>query len=96
MHITLIPQRRDDTIEVVRLGDTLTINGEAFDFSVIPDGASLTADAVACPYVTGSVERIAGVLHLTLLLPTGPDASHAANFPGPIINPADGVLELPA
>lgn len=96
MHITLSSQRRDNTLAVSRQGDTLTINGEAFDFSVIPEGASLPADAVACPYIIGTVERIAGVLHLTLLLPTGPSASHAANFPEPIINPADGVLELPA
>ena len=95
MHITITPQRRDDTLTVSKAGDTLTINGTAFDFSVIPDGATLPASAVDCKYVTGNLERIAGVLHLSLLLPTGPDASHAANFPAPIINPADGVLELP-
>ena len=96
MNITLTPQRRDDTLTVIKSGETLTINGTAFDFSVIPDGATLPAGAVSCPYLTGNVKRINGVLHLTLLLPTGPNASHAANFPAPIINPADGALELPA
>ena len=96
MHITLIPQRRDDTLTVSKAGDMLTINGTAFDFSVIPEGATLPASAVDCPFITGDIERIAGVLHLTLLLPTGPNASQAACFPSPIINPADGVLELPA
>ena len=96
MQITLIPQRRDDTLRVTRQGDTLTINGEAFDFSVIPEGATLPANATDCPFLTGNIERIAGVLRVSLLLPTGPNASHAANFPEPIINPADGVLELPA
>lgn len=95
MHITLIPQRRNDTLAVSKQGDTLTINGIAFNFSVIPDGATLPASAVNCEYLTGNVERINGVLHLTLLLPTDPNASHAANFPTPIINPADGALELP-
>ena len=96
MHITLLPQRRDDALFVSKEGDTLTINGVDFDFSVIPDGATLPASAVDCEYITGSVERKGGVLHLALLLPTGPDASQAANFPEPLINPADGVLELPA
>lgn len=95
MHINLSPQRRDDTLAISKQGDTLTINGAAFDFSVIPDGATLPASAVSCEYLTGDIERIAGVLHLTLLLPTGPDASQAANFPQPLINPPDGILELP-
>lgn len=95
MHITLIPQRRNDTLTVTKQGDTLTINGTPFDFSVIPDGATLPANAVDSEYLTGNIERIDGVLHLSLILPTGPDASQAANFPAPIINPANGVLELP-
>lgn len=95
MHITLIPQRRDDTLTITKTGDTLTINGTAYDFSVIPDGATLPASAVDCPFITGDIERINGVLRLSLLLPTGQNASHAANFPAPIINPPDGTLELP-
>lgn len=95
MQITLTPQRRDDTLTVSKAGDILTINGTVFDFSVIPDGATLPSSAVACEYLTGDIERIAGVLHLSLILPTGKNASQAANFPQPIINPADGVLELP-
>jgi hypothetical protein len=95
MHIALSPQRRADSLSVSKQGDTLTINGTVFDFSVIPDGATLPASAVDCDYLTGNIERIAGVLHLSLILPTGPDATEAANFPAPIINPANGVLELP-
>jgi hypothetical protein len=95
MNITFIPQRRDDTLTVLKHGDTLTINGIEFDFSVIPDGATLPASAVACEYVTGNIERINGVLHISLILPHGPSPSQAVAFPAPIINPADGVLELP-
>ena len=96
MQITLIPQRRDDTLSVTKAGDILTINGTPYDFSVIPEGATLPASATDCPFLAGDIERIAGVLHLALVLPTGPNATHAANFPAPIINPADGLLELPA
>ena len=95
MKINLSPQRRDDTLTVTKQGDTLTINGTAYDFSVIPDGATLPKDATDCAWLASDVGRIDGVLHLTLLLPHGANASQAARFPQPIINPADGVLELP-
>lgn len=95
MHITLTPQRRDDTLTVIKSGDTLTINGTAYDFSVIPDGATLPKDAANCEWLASDVERIDGVLHLTLILPNSATASEAARFPAPIINPADGELELP-
>lgn len=95
MHITLNPQRRDDTITVSKSGETLTINGIAYDFSVIPGGATLPASAVDCEYITGNVERINGVLHISLILPHGPNPSQEVAFPEPLINPANGVLELP-
>ena len=95
MHITLAPQRSDDTLTVSKSGDTLTINGTTYDFSVIPEGATLPAEAVDCAFVTDKIERINGVLHLTLILPHGANASEAARFPQPIIDPADGPLELP-
>jgi len=95
MHITLIPQRRDDTLVVVKAGDTLTINGIDYDFSVVTEGSTLPASATDCELLFGNIERIAGVLHLSLLLPTGADATDVANFPKPIINPADGFMELP-
>lgn len=95
MKITLYPQRRDDTLVVVKSGDTLTINNVAYDFSVIPDGALLPKDAVDCLWLASDVERIDGVLHLSLLLPHSVTASESARFPAPIINPADGPLEFP-
>lgn len=95
MKITLSPQRRDDTLEVIKADDTLTINGTSYDFSVIPDGAILPHDAVDCPWLASDVERIDGVLHLTLILPHGAEASYAVRFPTPLLNPLDGLLELP-
>lgn len=95
MKINLSPQARTDSLVVSKSGDTLTINGAAFDFSVIPDGATLPASAIDCEYIIGPIERAGGVLHITLLLPIGPDASEAARFPQPLINPSDGLLELP-
>ena len=95
MKINLSPQRRDDTLTVTKQGDALTINGTAYDFSQLPDGGTLPADAVDSEFVIGSVDRVNGELELTLLLPHGADASEAAQFPQPVINPANGDLELP-
>ena len=95
MKINLSPQRRDDTLTITKQGDVLTINGTAYDFTDLPDGGTLPADAVDCEYVFGSVDRVDGEIELTLLLPHGPNATEAARFPEPIIDPADGEVELP-
>jgi hypothetical protein len=95
MKIILSPQRRDDTLTVTKQGDTLTINGISYDFTSIPEGATLPKEAVDCQWLASDVERINGVLTLTLLIPNTANASEAARFPQPLINPADGVLELP-
>ena len=95
MKITLVPQRREDAIVVSKAGDTLTVNGIAYDFSVIPEGATLPASAIDCEYISGNVERINGVLHISMILPHGPNPEQEVAFPAPIINPPDGILELP-
>jgi len=95
MQIKLSPQRRDDALSVTKSGDILTINGEAFDFSALPDGATIEAGIVPCDWIVGPVERIGGTLHLTLLIPHGPNPSQAVAFPEPLINPADGPLVIP-
>jgi hypothetical protein len=96
MNISFSPQRRDNgSLTLSKQGDILTIAGTACDFSKLPDGATLPGSAVNCPWLTGDVERINGELHLTLILPHGPNAPEATRFPKPIINPPDGVIELP-
>lgn len=96
MNIILTPQRRDDALEVLKIGEVFTINGEAFDFSVLPDGATIPAGEVPCEWIVGPVERIAGELQLTFILPHGPNPSQAVAFPVPIVGPPDGVIAFPA
>lgn len=96
MHITLVPQRRDDSLSVVKSGETLTLNNAAFDFSHIHDGETLPPEAVDSEFICGLVERIDGVLHLSLLLPHGPNPPTHVAFPLPLIDPPDGPLNLPA
>lgn len=108
MRINLSPVIMDAMLTVTKAGDILTINGVQYDFSVLPDGATLPVrweegpdgepvfiDAVGCPMIRHDVHRVGGDLHVTLTLPCGYAASEAARFPAPIINPADGPITLP-
>ena len=95
MHISLSPMRRDDALTVVKSGDVLTINGEAFNFASLPDGATIPEGVVPCDWIAGPVSRIDGDLHLTLILPHGPRPTQEQAFPQPIIDPADGEIALP-
>ena len=95
MHITLSPTRRDETLTVSRNGDTLTLNGEEFDFGPLEEGETLPADAIDSPWITGDVTRTDGVLHLTLRLPHGANAPEETRFPEPISDPPDGEVALP-
>lgn len=96
MKINLSPVRSDNQIAITKEGDKLFINGEAFDFSVIPEGAILPASAISSPYFVGEVKRVSGSLEMTILLPHGANASHETRFPVPIVDPADGPINLPA
>ncbi len=95
MNITLVPQRNDNPLVVSRQGDVLTINGEEFDFSSVPDGATVPEDAIPCECILGPVHRVDGNLHLTLILPRGPRPEPWQTDPEPIIDPPDGDIDLP-
>jgi hypothetical protein len=94
MHISFSPVRSDDRLNLSVEGDTLTINGEAFDFSGLPDGATLPQTAVSCDWLASDVERIDGDIHLTLILPHGARAPAETLFPDPVSVP-EGPVPLP-
>lgn len=96
MIISLIPQRRDDSLTLVKNGEILVINGRSYDLSVIPDGAILPRDAIDCDWLAADVERVGGDLRVSLFAPHGADATPAARNPRPIVNPPDGPVELPS
>lgn len=95
MLIKLSPQRRDDTLVVEKTGDVLTLNGVVFDFSSLPDGATLPQAACNSLWLDGDVSRVNGELQLTLLLPLGPTPSPAQCFPVDLVNPPDGPVQFP-
>ncbi|MFK4234180.1 tail fiber assembly protein [Pseudomonas guariconensis] len=94
MIIKLSPVRSDLSLAIAKSGDTLEVNAVALDFSRLPDGATLPAEAVGCEFVISPVERINGELVLTLMLPHAADAPQAARFPVDLY-PTDGQVHLP-
>lgn len=95
MIIKLSPQRRDDTMSAVKLGDVLVVNGKAFDFSGVHEGDLLPNSAIDSPWFSGDVERIGGGLVLTLYLPNPINYSYEQAFPQPLLNVPDGRVAFP-
>lgn len=95
MILKLSPQRRDDALVLSKQGDTLTVNGVGYDFTPLPDGATLPREAVDCEWICGDVERVNGELVIPILLPHGANASESARFPEPLTVTNDGQVVLP-
>ena len=95
MLINLSPTRSDKILSISKTGDTLTINSVPYDFSQLPNGATLPKEAIDCEFIISAVSRINGEIELTILLPHGANASHEARFPEPINVINDGQVVLP-
>lgn len=95
MQVKLSPQRLDASLVASVVGDIITLNGESFDFSQLPEGATLPADAIESEHFIGDVSRINDELHLILRLPHGPNPSQAVAFPAPLTVLEDGPIPLP-
>jgi hypothetical protein len=95
MKLILSPMRCGTPLAVFRSGESLTLNGEAFDFSQVPDGATLPRAAIASDWIAGDIERIGGLLHVPLILPHGARAPRATLVPAPITLTDDGPVALP-
>lgn len=93
MIIYLSPTYSEADLTAARQGDTLIINAQPFDFSQLPDGATLPLEAIDSPHFCGPVERIDGKLHIRLILPIQRAVFHGS-IP-PIMNPPDGPIALP-
>ncbi|KAB2687512.1 hypothetical protein [Brucella tritici] len=94
--IKLSPQFSDDEMILSKIGDVLTINGDAFDFSDLPDGGEYPAEALENEFIIGDVQRIDGVIHITVRMPyTNPEPPQSVAFPVPMIVSQDGPIALP-
>lgn len=95
MIINFVPQRRDDALTLEKQGDMLMVNGVPFDFTPLPEGATLPAAAMGSDLFCGPAERIGGVLRLTMILPHGPNPPESVAFPEPLTITQDGPVEVP-
>lgn len=95
MQITLSPARRATPLTLIRTGDALMLNGELFDFTPLPEGATLPPEATGSDWFAGPVERVGGTLHLTLVLPHGANAPQDTLFPVPLTLTGNGPVTLP-
>lgn len=96
MRISFSPQRRDDSLTLEKTsGDRLRINGELFNFNTLNDGDVIPAGTIPCDWITGTVEKVAGEVRLTVILPHGPNPSQAVAFPEAITVLEDGPIEMP-
>lgn len=96
MQLSFQPMRLDQALSVTRTGDSLTLNGETFDFTPLQEGDVLPRDAVACSWLASHVTRQDGEIRLTLILPHGPHAPERTRFPQPVSLTEDGPVSLPA
>jgi hypothetical protein len=95
MKIVPVPIRTDDTLELFKAGDILTVNGEDFDFSQLGEGDSLPSSAITSTWFIGDQTRVDGDLVLTLFLPNPWNYSHEQAFPVDLVGVPDGPVLLP-
>ena len=105
LRISFGPQLTARALVVSKAGDVLTIDGEEYVFSGLPDGATIpnslprpgTSDpdtTIPCNAILGPVHRVAGELRLTLILPYRGGGRHVA-APPDLVDPPDGPIALP-
>jgi len=88
MQITLSPVRLQTSLTLIRLGNTLVINGVPVDL------ATYDAAAAPCPWVIGQPYQMPD-WRVTLVLPHGANAPEETRFPAPITVMTDGPVDLP-
>lgn len=96
LQISFSPIRSDESMSLEVEGDALIINGETFDFTTLPEGASLPCAEVACRWLVSDVVRSDGQISLTLILPHGANAPHETLFPASITVTSDGLITPPS
>ena len=78
-------------------GQVVTVNGEDFDFGIIPSGYTLPRGSVDSPWFAESVitRDHDGVLTLPIRFPYPEGAGEDMRFPAPILVTQDGPVGLP-
>lgn len=84
--IIMQPQYSDNILTLAKSGNALTINGEKYDFSPLEEGYEIPPEAIDCDWIFGSIKKIDGIIHLTIIMPyNDADAPDHIRFPEPIM-----------
>ncbi|WP_213941181.1 hypothetical protein [Pseudomonas sp. dw_612] len=95
MDILLSPYRGDESFVVEKLGNTLTINGELFDFSRMVEGDTLPQQAITSQWFAEPLNFVGGKLVVTLRFPNPVNFSQEQAFPVPMLDVPDGPVVFP-
>lgn len=95
MNIQLLPQVSSAKLELIKVGRTLLINGEAFDFSPMSEGATLPSGAISSDAFVGDVDMTDGVISMSLIFPIPSNYSDEQAFPERLTAIPDGPIALP-
>lgn len=95
MNIILSPVRMDDTLEIFKEGNKLTLSGEVFDFTPMQEGSTLPSSAIDSRWFDQTVDMVDGEITLTIFLPNPVNYSPEQAFPAPLLSVPDGLVELP-
>jgi hypothetical protein len=95
MIIKLSPQLGRRALVVTKAGNTLTINGELFDFSRMVEGDVLSRTAITSDWFSADVEYKGGQLIVPLILPIFNGYTQAQAFPADLVNVPDGPVVFP-
>lgn len=96
MHITFSPMRSDAAVTLQRIGDRLIINGQNLDFSGLAEGEVLSRDMIPCDWIGADVHRTNGLVHVTVIVPHGPEANEGELYPASMTLTQDGPFGLPS
>ncbi|MEQ7921130.1 hypothetical protein ABQX22_18175 [Xanthomonas sp. WHRI 1810A] len=95
MRIKLSPQLNGTSLTVRKAGNTLTLNGEVFDFSFMTEGSTLPRLAIGSDWFADDVHMENGELRVTLLFPIPGKPTTAQAFPEDLVDVPDGEVVLP-
>lgn len=96
MIISFSPRRCDDNLILEKIDeDIISINGDIFDFGLIPEGGYIPESVIPTSWISGPVKRINGEICLKVTLPHGPSPETFQSFPDSISVTEDGIIDIP-
>lgn len=89
-----LPGQAETTVSVS--GDTLTVDGQAYDLSAVPEGGEATPKEEDHPFI-GKITRQDGTINATIRVSLGDDAKSVqpAEWSHWTINDAEGPVTIP-